>query len=119
MKKLLRSLPALILLLPLAAFSRTLPAWSGAMGFVGQDHEVQMLEGELVKVDLENRTFTIKLEDKEEVQFQFDGNTMVEGKENGVQGLAGDTGTRLAVRYKESEGKKTATKIEIKKKLDA
>ena len=115
MNKLWRLLPALVLLLPIAAASRTMPGQPGTILSQGQEPAIQAMQGELVKVDLENGNFTIKLENEQEVQFQFDSNTSVEGKENGIQGLSAETGTRLVVRYKETEGKKLATRIEIKK----
>jgi hypothetical protein len=74
-----------------------------------------MIQGKLVKVDLENQTFTIKLENDDEVKFEFDSSTSVEGKDTGVKSLADEPGTPLVVRYTESDGRKKATKIEIKK----
>ena len=75
-----------------------------------------MAKGELVKVDTANQTFTIKLANDEELQFQYDSDTKVEGSENGIQGLSADSGTHVAVYYTEKEGRKLATRIEIGEK---
>ncbi len=105
--------------LPLLAFALTImtagKAVSANGGFAAQDPEVKIAEGELVKVDLENQTLTIKMENGDEMQFLYNSDTAVEGRENGIQGLSSDAGTRLTVRYTEDSGKRIATKIAIKK----
>ncbi len=78
--------------------------------------ENHMMQGELVKVDTDKQTFTIKLENGEEIQFQYDSNTKVEGRENGVQGLSTESGSHLTVHYTERSGKRMATRIEIKER---
>ncbi len=83
------------------------PAW--------QDSEQQILNGELVKVDTDHRTFTIKAEGGDEIQFEYTTDTKVEGSQNGIQGLSSDTGTKVSVRYEEKSGKRIATRIEILK----
>ncbi len=116
MRKLLMALPIFAFVLAIAAIGSV--AWSNAGANVvlaAQDPEVKTAEGELVKVDLENLTLTIKLENGDEIQFQYNSETAVEGRENGIQGLSSDAGTRLTVTYTEDSGKKIATKIAIKK----
>jgi hypothetical protein len=56
---------------------------------------------------------TIKLENGDSVQFQYNSDTKEEGSQNGIQGLSTDTGTQVSVQYKEQSGKKVATRIEI------
>ncbi len=110
--------------LPLLTFAMAIVSVVGsvALSHVGiepllaaQESEAKSAEGELVKVDLDNHTLTIKLENGDEMQFLFNSDTAVEGRDNGVQGLTSDAGTRLTITYKDDAGKKIATKITIKK----
>ncbi len=80
-----------------------------------QSAEAKTAQGELVKVDADNHMFTIKQENGEEMQFQYDATTEVQGSQTSVQGLATQTGTRVTVQYTESADKKLARRIEIQK----
>lgn len=116
MRKASNLLFLLVLALSVAAMGKVVSIQAASShDLIAQEPEVKTVRGELTKVDLESQTLTIKLENGDEVQFAYDSDTMVEGRENGVQGLASDTGTMLTVHYKEDSGKKIATKIVIKK----
>ena len=99
-----------VLVLAFATGTRAISGFSASV----QSQELKALTGELVKVDLENKTFTVKSDD-EEILFQYDQELKVEGRENGIQGLSTETGLQVTVYYTEEDGKKVAGKIEIKK----
>ncbi len=110
MKNVWKAFPLVLLALAFAAGTRAIPSLSASV----QSPESKSLMGELVKVDLENKTFTIKSDD-DEIMFQYDQELKVEGRENGIQGLATETGIQITVYYTEEDGKRLASKIEIKK----
>jgi hypothetical protein len=107
-------LPIIMLALAIASVMSVVPARS-AVAMPEQAGASHMTQGELVSVDATSQTFTIKQENGVEMQFLYDSNTKVEGKDNGVQGLAAETGSQLTVHYTERSGKKLATQIEIRK----
>lgn len=115
MGRISRAFPLILLILAFTSVTRAIPNHSDPGLAMGQSPELKVITGELAKVDLENQTLTLKLENDEEAVFQYDADTRVEGRENGVQGLSTETGTKVTVSYTEEEGKRTATKIEIKK----
>ncbi len=116
MQKALKMLPVLVFALAIAteANAVSVRAADSPLG-VSQDAAEKVVRGELTKVDMESHSLTIKLEKGDEMQFEYDSNTAVEGRENGVQGLASDTGASLTIHYKEESGKKIATRIVITK----
>ena len=118
MRKLGKVLPIWLPMLAALVCTAAVPAFAAGLkpaSALSQDPEILTAQGELVKVDLENKTLTIKTEKGDEMSFQYDSNTSVEGKEKGVEGLSSESGTSLVVRYKDKDGKKLAIKIEIKK----
>ena len=91
----------------------TISAQSDYTSKSGQDSKERAAQGELVKVDTTHQTLTVKLSDGDEIQFQYNSNTKVEGSEEGVQGLSTETPTRVNVHYEEQSGQKLATRIEV------
>jgi len=75
----------------------------------------KVAQGELVKVDTDAQTLTIRNATGEEIEFQYNADTKVEGSTSGVQGLSTKTGTRLMIHYKEQTDSKLATRVEIVK----
>ena len=69
-------------------------------------------EGNLVKVDLAAKLLTVKGLDDKDVMFVYNNDTQMTGIDNSPQGLAGKTGTRLRITYRESRGINLAIKIE-------
>ena len=69
-------------------------------------------EGSLVKVDLAAKLITVKGLDDKDVMFVYNNDTQMTGIDNSPQGLAGKTGTRLKITYRESRGINLAVKIE-------
>jgi lipopolysaccharide export LptBFGC system permease protein LptF len=113
MPKFVKGLTFLLLAFTVGALSFSIPAQSAPRAGVEQASTELMARGELLKVDSTGQTFTIKQENDEEMQFQYNSSTKVEGSQNGVQGLSSETGTRVTVYYTEQSGAKIATKIEI------
>jgi Cu/Ag efflux protein CusF len=70
-------------------------------------------EGELVKVDADAKTLSIKSADGKEMQFTYTEATEVSGARGGVAGLATKAGSKVTVQFTEAGGAKTATKIEV------
>ena len=70
-------------------------------------------KGELVKVDADAKTITIKGADGVETEFAYTATTDVKGGSDGVAGLATKSGSKVTVHFTSDMGKKTATKIEV------
>ena len=70
-------------------------------------------KGELVKVDADAKTITIKGADGVETEFAYTATTDVKGGSDGVAGLATKSGSKVTVHFTTDMGKKTATKIEV------
>lgn len=73
-------------------------------------------QGELVKVDVDAKTITIKSADGVETQFAYTEATDVGGARDGVAGLATKAGSKVTVHFTSDMGKKVATKIETSEK---
>jgi hypothetical protein len=69
-------------------------------------------EGNLIKVDVDAKLLTVKGLDDKDVMFVYSNDTQMTGIDNSPQGLAGKTGTRLRITYRESRGINLAVKIE-------
>jgi hypothetical protein len=75
--------------------------------------KAQTAKGELVKVDADAKTITIKGADGVETEFAYTATTEVPGARDGVAGLATKSGSKVTVHFTSDMGKKTATKIEV------
>jgi hypothetical protein len=75
--------------------------------------KAQTAKGELVKVDADAKTITIKGADGVETEFAYTATTDVKGGPEGVAGLATKSGSKVTVHFTSDMGKKTATKIEV------
>ena len=113
MPKFVRGFSFLLLTLTVAASICLIPAQSAPRMGDEQASSELVARGELLKVDTTGQTFTIKQPNNEEMQFQYNSSTKVEGSQNGVQGLSSETGTRVTVHYREQSGQRLATRIEI------
>jgi hypothetical protein len=71
-------------------------------------------EGELVRVNLDLKTFAIAAADGQELQFRFTDDTEIAGAQSGVEGLASMTGAHVMVEYRAEDRVAIATKIEIR-----
>ena len=75
--------------------------------------QTQTAKGELLKVDTEKMTLSIKSADGAEQEFTYDSQTEITGAQKGVQGLATAAGSKVTVSYTMSGETKTATKVEV------
>jgi hypothetical protein len=74
----------------------------------------RVFEGQLVKVDVDAKSITVK--GAAEMMFDYTDATQIAGADGKIQGLASRTGAPLKVTYREAQGKRTATKIEVLEK---
>ena len=74
----------------------------------------RVFEGQLVKVDPDAKSITVK--GATEMTFDYTEATQITGGDGKIQGLASRTGAPLKVTYRDAQGKRTATKIEILEK---
>lgn len=108
-----KTVPAALLMLAMAAFS---VAVAQDQPQSQQSMDNKTATGNLVSVDSSSKMVTIKQASGEQMQFEYDANTKVEGSQNSVQGLASETGTSVTIYYTESAGKNLASRIEVHKK---
>ncbi len=102
-------------MLVLGCISVAVHGHTGPALSVNQSQQEMSVQGELLKVDTTSMTFTIKPEEGEEISFQYDSNTKVEGSQEGVQALNPESGMKVIVHYGEQSGKKVAIRIEVVK----
>jgi hypothetical protein len=72
--------------------------------------------GELVKVDTDANTISIKGAGGAEQLFSYNDQTEVTGGREGVAGLATKAGSRVTIEYKDEAGSKLATKIQVEER---
>ena len=75
--------------------------------------KAETVKGELVKVDADAKSITIKGADGVETQFAYNDTTEVAGGRDGVAGLATKAGSKVTVHFSGTGATKTATKIEV------
>jgi hypothetical protein len=93
----------------------SLAAYAGAMTTLQGQQQEQSLEGELVSIDNTAKVLVMKGADAKEMRFAFTDKTQVVGAEKGIQGLAGQAGTRLKINFQRAGETLTATRIEVLK----
>lgn len=76
--------------------------------------KTQTATGELVKVDAEKMTLSVRQADGAELTFSYNDKTEISGDQKTAQGLATAEGSRVVVHYTSTDATKTATKIDIK-----
>jgi len=75
-------------------------------------------QGHLSKVDATVKEIILKGSDNKEMVFTYDAQTKMTGVDNGVQGLAGKSGSNLIVNYQENRGTNLATQVEVEENGD-
>jgi hypothetical protein len=79
--------------------------------------EVQQNEitGELQKVDMGAKTFSIRVDNGMEQTFKFDSDTPVLGLQGkaSIRDLIGKEGSEVSVRWQDSDGTKVATRVDV------
>lgn len=109
---------ARIAFIALAAFMFTATASTYAVaqeqaGQAQDQAQVQTAKGELLKVDAEKMTLSIKAADGAEMEFAYNSRTEITGAQKGVQGLATAAGSKVTVSFTATGETKTATKVEV------
>jgi len=95
----------------------------------GQAQQGQEMTGELQRVDMAGKTITVRVDNGMEQTFKFDDNTMVMGLEGqpqasapsksgkaanaSIQNLVGKEGSEVAVQWRDENGAKMATHINV------
>ena len=76
--------------------------------------KTQTATGELVKVDSEKMTLSVRQADGAELTISYNAQTEISGEQKNAQGLAAAEGSKVVVTYTATDTAKTATKIEVK-----
>jgi len=84
---------------------------------VAPQPEPAAITGELVRVSIEQRTFTVKNASGAEMLFRYNDQTIVTGAENSVAGLATLNGNVVTVSYRNDSAGNMASRIEVHSKL--
>jgi hypothetical protein len=118
--KAIKTIPFFVVLLGLAILP--LHAAQFSQGTAPQDTPSQSLQqtqlvatGQLIKIDPDNKTITIRLANNTERLFIYDENTVLRGTQDGVQGLSHGQPTTVSVQYTQDpqSGQDIASVIEI------
>jgi len=76
--------------------------------------QAETFQGQLMKVDANAKTLSVKGAGDAEMLFQYNDRTQIVGPQKDIEGLATQTGTQLRVTYREAgPDSHIATKIEI------
>lgn len=75
--------------------------------------EPKTFQGQLVRLDPENKAIWVKGEGNQEMAFEYNDQTEIVRNDKGAQGLADQAGKMLKVSYSDHAGKMIATRIEL------
>jgi hypothetical protein len=75
--------------------------------------EPASVTGELMRVDPQSHTFSVKNASGAEMLFRYDDRTIITGAESNVAGLATSSGSQVTVSYRNDSAGNMAAKIEI------
>ena len=75
--------------------------------------EPASITGELMRVNPQAMTFSVKSASGAEMLFRFDDKTIVSGAESNVAGLATSNGAEVTVTYRNDNAGNMASKIEV------
>lgn len=79
-----------------------------------QQAEAQLqAQGELLRVDPDSSTLTIKSESGQEIEFSYNESTAVMGADQDAAGLATVTGSNVKIEYRVENDQKIALKIHV------
>lgn len=84
-----------------------------------QQQAARTAEGELLRVDAENKMFAIRsAATNQEQQFKYTDDTEVTGERRNIEGLATMAGAKVKVEYKTEGTSAVATKIDIQPRAE-
>jgi hypothetical protein len=75
--------------------------------------DLEIAEGKLSRLDVENQLLWLKAADGNEMYFSYTRNTRVTGTDDAVEGLANLNGSTLRVHFQSLTGTKVAREIEV------
>jgi hypothetical protein len=107
---------ALATFLSVPAFAQQAPQPAPAPAPAPQasaQHDAMSLEGELVDVDANEKTITVKSADGKEEQLRYTDATKVTGADSGIAGLANTENTRVTVRFTGEGDERLVTDIKV------
>ena len=78
-----------------------------------EQQTVEVVEGELLKVDPDARTISVRAPGGAEIQFAYTNETVITGSEEQTQGLATIEGTHVRVYFTRSDDAYTATRVVV------
>lgn len=78
-----------------------------------ENPKYETAQGELLRVNTDARTFVIKTDDGAEMEFMYNSETEISGAQEGVAGLATQSGNHVTVHFQDEEEGRLATRIEI------
>lgn len=81
--------------------------------FASSSPDPTKVQGELLLVDTDNKTVTIRTAAGTEALFHYTDDTEITGAREGVAGLATMNGARVTVHYVADDGRQKAVKIEV------
>ena len=81
-----------------------------------RESTVQSISGELLSVDTEKKTLTVKPTTGAEMIFTYNDDTEISGSQENAAGLATSKGSKVTVEFKEDGGDKIATSIDVESK---
>ena len=80
------------------------------------EQDTRMAEGELVSVDTDTQTLTIRKADGSEMQFSYSDATEISGAQEEAAGLATEAGSQVTVHYTSVGETHTASKVKVQPK---
>lgn len=99
-------LKTLLLLVSVALL--TVPAFS-----LSEESGALTMEGQLMRVDPDARIFVVHDAEGNPVEFSYDESTEIAGGAGTVEGLAGESGTRVKVQYRKDGSVNFAILVQI------
>lgn len=89
------------------------PAQQQAQEARQEQQASRSVEGELLRVDTDNKVIAIRSENNQEQQFKYTDDTQIAGEGRNIQGLSAMTGAKVSVEF-EAEGETAvATRINV------
>ena len=85
----------------------------------GQTQQQESIaRGELLSVNVDAKTLSVRTAEKTEMQFTYDDRTQVTGAKEGAAGLASMKGSQVTVHFTRSGQSNLASKIEVTRKSE-
>jgi len=106
------SLLTLLFVAPAFALGTQSNTQSGSMGTNDDQTELSMT-GSLKSVNPDAKTIVVTSSTGTDTEFSYDDSTTIIGAQSTIEGLSTSSGSQVTVYYKDDNGKKKATRIEV------